>query len=202
MVLSIEERMQGFLFRPSDTFDASKGDTMGDALTYFVAILLIFTAIFGTIYALYLAVLSSVITSMPGTSMPPGIGAIGPLIGVLSFVFIFLLIVVGGIISAFIWGIWTHIWVYLVGGREGVAQTIKAVMYGATPSFLLAFPPWALIVQVIAIRQFQELTTGRAILALIFAIIVPAIIMGALIAAFIATMPVPLGPEWPGYGGF
>ena len=200
MVLSIEERIKGFLFSPSETFDASKEDTLGDSLTYFVVVLAIFAAIFGTFYALYLAAFSPVITriiaSIPGTSMPPFMAAIGPLIGLLFFVLFFVSILVGGVIAAFIGGLWTHIWVYLVGGRRGVAQTIKAVMYGSTPSFLLGFLPWALIVQVIGVRQLQELSTGRAILALILAIIIPAIIIGAIFAAYIPTMPGPgLGPE-------
>jgi len=201
MVLSIEERIKGFLFSPSETFDASKEDTLGDSLTYFVVVLAIFAAIFGTFYALYLAAFSPVITriiaSIPGTtSMLPFMAAMGPLIGLLFFVLFFVLILVVGIIAAFIGGLWTHIWVYLVGGRRGVVQTIKAVMYGSTPSFLLGFLPWALIVQVIGIRQLQELSTGRAILALILAIIIPAIIIGAIFAAYIPTMPGPgLGPE-------
>jgi len=89
--------------------------------------------------------------------------------------------------------------VYLVGGRRGVAQTIKAVMYGSTPSFLLTpLLPWALIVQVIGIRQLQELPTGRAILAVILAIIIPAIIIAVIFAAYIPTMPM-LRPG-PGLG--
>jgi len=202
MVLSIEERIKGFLFSPSETFDASKEDTLGDSLTYFVVVLAIFAAIFGTFYAIYLAaflpVITRIIASIPGTtSMPPFMAAMGPLIGLLFFVLFFVSILVVGIIAAFIGGLWTHIWVYLVGGRRGVAQTIKAVMYGSTPSFLLTpILPWALIVQVIGIRQLQELSTGRAILALILAIIIPAIIIGAIFAAYIPTMPGPgLGPE-------
>jgi hypothetical protein len=120
------------------------------------------------------------------------------------YVLFFVSILVVGIIGAFIGGLWTHIWVYLVGGRKGVAQTIKAVMYGATPSFLLAFLPWAVIVQVIGIRQLQELSTGRAILAVIFAIIIPMIIIVAIIATFMPPIPGPVfpGPTGPGFGGF
>jgi len=70
MVLSIEERIRGFLFDPSETFDASKEDTLGDSLTYFVVVLAIFAAIFGTFYAIYLAtflpVITRIIASIPG----------------------------------------------------------------------------------------------------------------------------------------
>ena len=205
MVLSIEERIKGFLFNPSETFDASKEDTLGDSLTYFVVVLTIFAVIFGAFYAIYSAAFSLIITriiaSILGTSMPPFMAAMGPLIGLLFFVLFFVLILVVGIIAAFIGGLWTHIWVYLVGGRRGVAQTIKAVMYGSTPSFLLTpLLPWAFIVQVIGIRQLQELSTGRTILAVILAIIIPAIIIAAIFAAYIPTMPMlrpgpGLGPE-------
>ena len=39
MVLSIGERIKGFLVSPSKTFDDSKEDTLGDAFKYFAAIL-------------------------------------------------------------------------------------------------------------------------------------------------------------------
>ena len=214
MVLSIEERIKGFLFSPSETFDASKEDTLGDSLTYFVAVLAIFAAIFGTFIAIYtgmwLSIFMSLITQIPGasTSMPPFIGEIGPLIAMLLFVLFFIAVLIGGIIGAFIGGLWTHIWVFLVGGRKGVAQTIKAVMYGATPNLLLAFMPWAIIVQVIGIRQLQELSTGRAILAAILAIIIPVILFVVLFTAFVPSMLGPFpgqtfpGPTGPGFGGF
>jgi len=50
MVLSIGEgeRIIRFLFSPSRTFDNSKKDTIGDALTYFVVILAIFAAFIAT----------------------------------------------------------------------------------------------------------------------------------------------------------
>ncbi len=214
MVLSIEERIQGFLFRPSATFDASKGDTLGDSITYLVVILAIFAAIFGTFISIYIGTLLSVIMPLipqiPGISarMLPFIGAIGPLVAILLFVLFFVSVLIGGIISAFIGGLWTHIWVFLVGGRKGVAQTIKAIMYGATPNLLLAFMPWAVIVQVIGIRELQELSTGRAILAVILAIIIPVILFVALFTAFVPSMlgpfpgqPFPL-PTGPGFGGY
>jgi len=51
MVLSIGERLKGFLFSPSETFDNSKDDTIGDAFKYFVVILMIYALIISVLVA-------------------------------------------------------------------------------------------------------------------------------------------------------
>jgi hypothetical protein len=201
MVLSIVERIKGFLFSPSETFDASRGDTLGDAFKYFIVIL----AIYAVLVAIIVAVAFSLFAGMFGTfgvpAMPLGAAA-GPLVAVAFFV----AAVVGGIIGVFISGLWLHIWVYLVGGRNGLEQTIKAVMYGETPSLILGWMPiinliagiWALIVGIIGVRQLHGISTGKAVLAVILAIVIPAVIIGLLIAAFGHPMP---GTGFPGPTG-
>lgn len=208
MVLSIVERIKGFLFSPSDTFDASREDSLGDAFKYFVVIL----AIYAVLSAIIAAVAFSMIAGMFGMfgvpQMPFGAAA-----GPLAAVGVFIAALIGGIIGIFIGGVWLHIWVYLVGGRNGIGETIKAVIYGMTPSLLLGWIPivgfiagiWALIVEIIGVRQLHDLTTGKAVLAVIIAIVIPAIIIGILFAAFMAMMPGQMfpGPSMgPGFGGF
>jgi len=208
MVLSIVERIKGFLFSPSETFDASKEDTIGDALKYFIVIL----AVYAVISAIIAAVAFSAFAGMLGTfgvrTMTFG-AAMGPLLAVGVFVGA----IIVGIIGIFIGGLWLHLWVYVVGGREGVTQTIKAVTYGATPSLLLGWIPvvgmiagiWALIVEIIGVRQLHELSTGKAVLAVVIAIIIPVIIFVVLFAAFMATMPGLMSPGpsmGPGFRGF
>ena len=206
MVLSIGERIKGFLVSPSKTFDDSKEDTLGDAFKYLVVILLIPAVLFAVIAAALL----SLILGIYGAFLPPEVLPLAEMGPALAAVGIFILVLVSGIIGVLIGGLWFHIWVYLVGGRKGVGQTIKAVMYGQTPNCLLGwilgwipivgFIPaiWTLIVEIIGIRQLHELSTGRAVLAWILAIIIPAIIAGAIFAVFIATMT---GPGFPGPTG-
>ncbi len=163
------------------------------------------------IFAVLIAVLFSLFAGMLemlGVPMMPLGAAMGPLLAVGFFI----LVLIGGIIGVFIDGLWLHLWVYLVGGRNGVGQTIKAVMYGATPSYLLGWIPivniialiWALIVGIIGVRQLHALSTGKAVLAVIIAIAIPLIIYVAILSAFIATMPGSVfpGPAGPGFGGF
>ena len=153
LMLSVVERIKGFLFSPSETFDASKEDTLGTTFDFFIALLTI------------CAVLS---------------GVMGWLVfyhGVTMFVLVLIL----GIIGVFIGGLWTHIWIYLVGGRKGVTQTLKALMYDATPGCLLGWIPvvgvfavvWTLILEIIGIGQLHELSTRRVVLAVILAISIP-----------------------------
>ncbi len=207
MVLSIGKRIRGFLFSPSKTFDNSKEDTIGDAFKYFVIILAIYAVLSAIIAAVAFSLIAGMLGMLGAPMMPFG-AAMGPLL----VVGIFILVLIGGVIGVFIGGLWTHIWVYLVGGRNGVEQTIKAVMYGVTPSYLLGWIPivgfiaviWALIVGIIGVRQLHELSTGKAVLAVIIAIAIPLIIYVAILSMFMSPMPglgFP-GQTGPGFGGF
>ncbi len=198
MTLSICERIKGFLFSPSDTFDDSKEDTISDAFKYFLVILLIpavLTAIIGgAVSSLFVGILGAF-----GAPVAPLLGAvIGPLLALVLFI----MVLVGGILDAFIGGLWAHLWVYLLGGRNGVGETIKAVMYGATPGCIFGWIPllgiigviWSIIVVIIGIRQLHDLSTGKAALAVVLAVLIPAIIWAVVIATFIATLPTGLEP--------
>ena len=202
MVLSIGERIKGFLFSPSKTFDNSEEDTLGDAFKYFAVLLAIYAVLFSIM----------VLAAFPAMSwmVGPWAAMLGLTAGPLLAVAMLVLSLISGIIAVFIMGLWMHIWVYIVGGRKGVKQTIKALMYGATPSYLLGWIPfigiiagiWALIVEIIGIRQLHELSTGKAVLAFILAIIIPGIVAAIVIFVALITMPElrpELGPRFGGY---
>ncbi len=205
MVLSIEERIQGFLFRPSATFDASKEDTIGDAFKYFVVLLAIYAVLF-SIMVYYVAF------SAMSWIVGPGAAIMGLAAGHIRAVAMLVLTFISGIIAVFIAGLCMHIGVYIVGGRKGVKQTIKALMYGSTPSCLLGWIPfvgiiagiWALVVKIIGIRQLHELSTGKVGLAFILAIIIPGIVAAIVVFAALIIITIPeLIPELgPGFGGY
>ena len=136
MVLSIVERIKGFLFSPSETFDASKEDTLGDALYYIMVILAIYAVLIAIIAAIAFSLTRRMLGLFSVHGMPLAT-ATAPMVGVLFFAFA----LISGIIGIFICGLWLHIWVYLVGGKKGLIQTIKAVIYGETPIFVLGWIP-------------------------------------------------------------
>lgn len=209
MVLSFWERIKGFLFSPSTTFDASKDDTLGDAFTYFALILAIYAILMAIIAAVAFSLLAGMLQMFGVPAMPFG-AAMGPAAAVIFFI----AALVGGIIGIFISGLWLHIWVYLVGGRNGFGKTITAIAYGQTPYLLLGWIPiinfvatiWTLIVEIIGIRQLHGLTTGKSVIAVLLAIIIPLIVFGLLFVVFLMPMmqgPMVYGPPMgPGRGGF
>ena len=202
--MGIGRRIWGFLWHPSETFDASKEETLGGAYRYYLPLLVIFSVLFAVVTAAILLnpMTQGILSSMSG--MLPEACPIGLLLTILNqFNMLtlgggfFIGALIGGLVGILILGIWMHIWAYAFGGRKGLTQTIKALMYAATPFFVLGWIPvlgttigviWAVLLVLTGLTQLQEMYSGRAILALVAALLVPIIIMGAIAAPFILTM--------------
>ncbi len=190
------EKVKGLLLEPSKTFDSLKDETLGEAIKYYAIIAAVYSALFALIFAFAGSLFGSMMGYRNlGTMMGAGVG-----IG--AAVFFFVMFMILAIAGAFIGGAILHIFVYIVGGRKGIVQTIKAGMYGSTPSLLLGWIPlvgmiaaiWSLIVEIIGVRQLHELTTGRAILAVfipIILVIILVVILAALFVAYMASTGVP-----------
>ena len=165
------------LTNPVETFRQSKNDEAAGAFTYFGVLLLIN------------AILSAIVATI-GMSVMPAFA--GPSFGPLMPVAIFLMMLVGGAIATLVFSAWLHLWVYILGGRNGIMQTVYAVIYGNTPRLLFGWIPfvgilfalWSLILGIIGIRELQEMGTGRAALAVIIAILIPLILI-ILLAAYL-----------------
>ncbi len=189
------ERVKGFLLSPVETFQKVKDEDLGPLMKYFV----ILTLIFSILMAVIMIGLTSTTFAMLPTKLPVKFpftaGAVGGLTAVVTFITLLISLLIGLFIGAAI----VHIFVYLLGGRKGYTQTVKAIGYGMTPSLLLGWIPfigiivsiWALIVEIIGIRELQEMSTGKAALAVILPGIIIGIIVG--IAMWLA------GPEIPSY---
>jgi hypothetical protein len=170
---------------------SSKEDSLGSAFKYFIVILAIFAVLIAIVAAVAFSMLMGSLEAL-GVPTRPLDAFSGPSVAAL----VFALVLVGGAIVVFIAGLWTHIWVYLVGGRKGVRETIKGLMYGLTPGGLLGWIPivdiagviWALIDWIIGVRQLHELSTGKAVLAVIITLAIPAAIIGAVFAAYIMSL--------------
>jgi len=179
MMHALIEKVKGFLLNPVETFQSSKNDEPGAVFTYF-ALLLVVNAILS---ALIVAAGFGAMEKIPGLSF-----------GLALPVLVFFAVLVGGFIFTLIFAAWLHLWVYLVGGRKGIMQTIKAVLYGNTPRLLLGWIPfvgilfalWSLVLGILGIREYQELSTGKVILAVFIAVIIPLLII-ILAAAYFLT---------------
>ena len=188
--MDFAEKVKGFLTDPSKTFDALKEETLNEAIKYYAIIAVVYSAIF----ALLMAFAGTLFGSMMGfRNMGMLMGAGAGIGGAITFFVMFMFF---AIIGAFISGAILHIFVYILGGKRGLEQTIKAVMYGSTPGLLFGWIPflgiiaaiWSLVLEILGIRQLQELTTGKAVLVVLIPVIIAfvlAMVLAALIAAFV-----------------
>jgi len=179
------EKVKGILTEPSKTFDALKGETLGESIKFYSVIAAISAALNTLLFALAFGTMLGQLGTMMGASA-----------GVAGAIVFFVILFIFGIIGAFISGAIFHIFVYLAGGRKGLTQTIKAVIYGSTPGLLIGWIPfigmigglWSLVLEIIGIRQLHEMTTGRAVLAVVIMLVVlvgMTVLLAAVIAAFV-----------------
>jgi len=170
-------RIRGFCFNPSRQFEAARADTVGDAFKYFIPLLAFLAAI--------LAIAVTGIVLMIGI---PEMSVFAPLLGAGTFVGI----IVIGIFAAMYISVWLHIWVYLLGGRKGFKQTVKAITYGTTPCLLLGWLPgvnviiapiWSLLLVINGLMELHEMSPGMVIISVVLAILVPLVIVGVVGAA-------------------
>ena len=190
----IIEKVKGILLDPVETFRQSRNDGPGMVVAYFAALLLLN------------AMLSAILAAVSINAMPEfagmAWGADAP--GV-----IFFMVLAGGFIASIIFTAWLHLWVYLFGGRRGILQTLKAVLYGSTPGLLLGWIPvlgflftlWSLALGILGIRELQDIGPVRAILVVALAVMIPLILLILVAAYFITTnmvlTTVPSSPSGP-----
>jgi len=196
MLNVIVNKVKGFLLNPVETFQQSRDDEPGVVFAYFGALLLIS------------AILSAIVAAIGVEIMPGYAGMMG---GVAMPIAVFFMVLVGGFIFTLIFAAWLHLWVYLLGGRKGIMQTFKAIIYGHTPRLLLGWIPivgfifalWSLVLGILGIRELQEMSTGKAILAVVIAVMIPLIVFILLAAWFFISyatingIPVPPGNAFP-----
>ncbi len=190
------EKVKGILTEPSKTFDELKGETLGESIKYYAVIAAISAALNALFFALAFGTMFGQLRTMIGASA-----------GVAGAIVFFVILFIFQIIGVFISGAIFHIFVYLVGGRKGLTQTIKAVIYGSTPGLLIGWIPfigmigglWSLVLEVLGIRQLHEMTTGRAVLAVVIMLVVLVVVVTVLLAAVIAAFVFSLGGQGRGY---
>src|SRR5208282_3707141 len=119
------------------------------------------------------AILSACIAALAFYSaIPSAVGMAMPILDFLSVLW-------RGIFLTLIGGIWIHFWVYILGGRNGIRQTMKVFMYGMTPSLLLGWIPviggvfviWWIVLDILGLRELAGLSTGKAALVMIIGIL-------------------------------
>lgn len=161
--------MKGFLLNPVESFQKARETSLTAAYQYYVVLLLFFSIFFGIVMYLQMNPLIPIMTAIPGMSELGGfINAIFAQLSILTVYAVFFI----GLFSIFISGLYYHVFVTLLGGEEGVVQTMKTVMYANTPALLIGWIPfigiigaiWSLVLFIIGIREMQKVSLLAAVL--------------------------------------
>ncbi len=185
----IGEKIKGFLLKPVETFRNIRDEDTTRTLGYFIVLLIFYALLSGIISAL--GIMRNPLPSL----LNMGLGQADPLI---EFLTVFFVVIIVWLFMLLIWGLWLHLWVYVIGGRKGLLQTEKAVLYGTTPFLLIGWIPvigpvlgglWSIVLQILGIRELHELSTTKAILALVIPFVIIFIVLILILAwLFIAVV--------------
>jgi len=184
--LSFGEKVKGFVAAPVNTFNNVEAEALGSAVKYFTIWLVIYTILRTIIfYTLERRVYETLWDLLGLSDAAPYLYHFDPV----TFALLGVLGAFGGL---FIGGSWTHLFARAFGGRKGYGNTMKAFAYGYTPVFLFGWLPfvgmlfsiWALVLNIIGIRQLHEISTGRAIGAVLLGVVtlvIIAVLIGGLV---------------------
>jgi len=182
MPYSFSQKISGVIFRPRRTFLDLEDEPLGTSLIHFLKVSALFS------------VLMTIVAYSVFNILVPKRWAMASQVFQPQYFFVFLLISV--ITVPLIVGIWLHVWVYLFGGRRGIGQTLKTVMYSYTFFFVISWVPVigliggalsTLYPQSIGIRELHHLPPRRATGAVCVAAFLPVIaFVGILVMAFVA----------------
>lgn len=160
-----------FLRRPKKAFAAQAKTPMDRAFLYYLKLSVVSALLWGLATAVQTTQIPAGLT---GVLFLTALGAVG--------------VYVISVVLAPVLALWTHLWVYLLGGRKGLDQTMKATFYASTPTLLFSWIPyiifasilWDVGLSIMGVRTYQKMGTGRAAVA----VILPNAIILALIGLF------------------
>ena len=168
-------KIKGFLTEPTKTFRKVKKERIGEGIKYYALLALIYSILNG-------AIVYNIVAFFP--LMPESFAAIYRN----SIIAIIILGYVVSFVVVFIASLLIHFFVWVLGGNKGYWQTLKSNLYSTTPNFLFGWIPgvniitaiWCLILNIIGISELQEISRGRAFLAIILPILIIGVISVAL----------------------
>ena len=166
MSLPFIETFKGMITSPGETIRSSRSGTLGDSIIYFLLVWIIYSVLFAAI-----ALLIGPVNPMP---LSPG----GDIAAALGFI---IALVIFGTISLLIAGAIIHICAKIVGGKGDYTATVRAFSLSETPMAAIGWIPflgflapiWGLILMVMGIRDYHDISTIRAVIA----VFLPAIVI-------------------------
>ena len=187
MTHSIPAKIVGFLFHPAESFRKVKDEDISPTLRYFGVIAFFYSLLFTIVTTLQLIPQHPLVTMF-------GVSPQGGVIDIFLFVLTIILLFAMTFIVAFLFGAWLHLFAWLLGGRKGLWQTEKTTFYGLTPFLIIGWIPviggviggiWSIVLEIIGLKELQGISTAKAVISVILAIVILFIIIVAIFGAFL-----------------
>ncbi|MDD1691911.1 MAG: YIP1 family protein [Methanoregula sp.] len=186
---------------PSATFKKTNGKSLGAAYQYYVALLVIFTVLYGiVVVSMGLAAFTSMVDKMGAVPIVGGVAA-GAAANFSGFVialgvFFVYLVFLFYLLGVFVEGLIMHAFVLLMGGEKGARQTIKTTMYASTPFLLFGWIPfvsiiayiWSFVLLIIGLKENHEMELGNAIIVVFIPVVLGIVLIGLGSAVIVAFM--------------
>jgi len=179
MAKTFFERIKSFIISPKKAFEAEHKTSTKEAIIYglkgFLVLAIPYSLIFG------------VITALAGSP-----------IGFFIIPALFLLMWLGGFLGLLVASLWYHVWAYVFGAKQGLGNTVKALFFGSTPTYVLGWIPivnfavgiWSIVLFGLGLTKLQKLSTARAVGAILTAVLIPVIlIIAVLVGIFLIFGP-------------
>lgn len=166
MPLPFIETFIGMLTSPKETIKKSSPASLGDSIIYFLIVIFIYS------------VLSAAIALLLGPRHPMPL--LTPVADVAAAVVFLIGLVIGGTIALLIIGLILHICLKIVGGSGNFTATVRAFALAETPAGAIGWIPvlgllagiWGFILLVMGAKEYHQISTLRAVIAIILPIIV------------------------------
>jgi hypothetical protein len=187
MTHSIPAKIVGFLFHPAESFRKVKDEEVSPTLRYFGVIAFFYSLLFTIVTTLQLIPQHPLVTMF-------GVSPQGGVIDIFLFVLTIIILFAMTFIIAFLFGAWLHLFAWLLGGRKGLWQTEKSNFYGLTPFLIIGWIPviggiiggiWSIVLEIIGLKELQGMSTAKAVISVILAIVILFIIIVAIFGALL-----------------
>ncbi len=155
--MGVTETIKAVLTKPDKFFSRARGEKTEETVNYLLLLNLFFVS------------MSAISWGATYLMMPDAFGMSLGTVG--NFITVYIVSTAGYFLTAAV----VHLFARMLGGKKPYAETLKAVVYGNTPRFLLGWVPfvnipaffWTFYLQIIGLSRLQKLSTGRAFLALL-----------------------------------
>jgi hypothetical protein len=191
MLDDLVANMKGFIMKPSETFVKTREKSLGAAYQYYIALLVIFTVLFGIVavsmgFVTFMNMINTLaMIPVVGNVIAGGAANFSGFIIALHVFFVYLVFLVA-LVGIFVAGLLNHVFVLMMDGKKGVEQTLKTTMYASTPTLLLGWIPfvgiigyiWTLVLLVLGFKETQDLKIEFAALVVLVPIVLLLILVG------------------------